>query len=240
MRCFRIYCRKILIFVLAFVMICFPFANTASAASQYGNVYCRNGSNHKKIALTFDDGPHPRYTKEILSILEEHGVTATFFIIGINAVIYPEDLRRIVNSGCEIGNHTYSHHTLNKLSTADMRMEILECERILYELTGIKPKVFRPPQGILPTSISPIVSEAHYNVVLWSIDTRDWAMNPSNEIVKTVLSQLKGGDIILMHDYVSGGNTTCDALRIMIPEILARGYEFVTVSEMINGDHAKA
>ncbi len=240
MKYLRVYCRKSLIILLACILICFSFAPTASATSRYGNVYCRSGADHKKIALTFDDGPHPRYTKEILSILEEYGITATFFIIGVNAVNYPEDLKRIVDSGCEIGNHTYSHHTLNKLNPDDVKNEIMECEKVLCELTGKKPSVFRPPQGILPTSIDTIVWEAHYNVVLWSIDTRDWAMNPSNEIVKTVLAQLKGGDIILMHDYVSGGNTTCEALRMMIPEILERGYEFVTVSEMINGDHAKA
>ncbi len=213
------------------------FSMTGHGISQYGNVYCRSTASGGKIALTFDDGPHPRYTKEILSILEEYGVVATFFVIGVNAVNYPTALAELVDSGCEIGNHTFSHKSLNKMNENEIKKEILDCEEILFELTGSRPKVFRPPQGIVPASLGGIVQEAHYNVVLWSIDTRDWAMNPSDQIVQTVLRDLKGGDIILMHDYVSGGNTTCDALRKLIPAILERGYEFVTVSEMIYGDH---
>jgi len=207
------------------------------AEEAYGKVYCRNSACQGKIALTFDDGPHPRYTKEILAILEEYHVTATFFIIGVNAENYPTDLQRIADAGCEIGNHTYSHFHINKLSEPELREEILKCEDTLFRLCGIRPHVFRPPEGRMNDQLKEILSQMEYHAVLWSIDTMDWAMTPSREICKNVHAKIGNGDIILMHDYVSGGNTTCQALRRLIPELLSRGYEFVTVSELIKGDH---
>ena len=199
-----------------------------------GSVYCRNSSHMKQIALTFDDGPHPRYTKEILSILEEYGIVATFFVIGVNAELYPEPLMNIAQSGCEIGNHTYSHARLAKLSANQIRNEIEQCRRVVEERIGIRPVLFRPPQGATSECVKVVSREMECDVILWSIDTLDWELRPPEQISKTVLEQIKGGDIILMHDYVSGGNSTCEALRIIIPEILARGYEFVTVSQLIH------
>ncbi|MBE6545905.1 MAG: polysaccharide deacetylase family protein [Ruminococcaceae bacterium] len=212
------------------------FTAPTFSSEAYGHVYCRSSAKEKQIALTFDDGPHPRYTKEILSILEEYHIPATFFIIGINAEQYPDMLQKIVDSGCEIGNHTYSHKRISSLSEEELTKEIIRCEEALYRLVGIRPHVFRPPEGMMNPSLQALMNKKRYHVVLWSIDTLDWALNPSSAITQTVMKELKGGDIILMHDYVSGGNTTCDALRRIIPEILAKGYEFVTVSELIQGD----
>ena len=228
--------KKLFIFPLILLLAIIQCRTDVLAQEEYGNVYCRNSSDKGKIALTFDDGPHPRYTGEILQILEEYGITATFFIIGVNAENYPEALQMILESGCEIGNHTYSHVRINQMEPNEIKNQILKCEDVLYEKTGVRPCVFRPPEGIVPTGLNDIMKEINYNTVLWSIDTLDWAMNPSQNIAKTVLNGLRGGDIILMHDYVSGGNTTCEALRLIIPKILAKGYEFVTVSELINGD----
>lgn len=217
-------------------LLCHISAVPIAAIETYGHVYCRSSSHTKKIALTFDDGPHPRYTKEILAILAEYDITATFFIIGINAEAYPEALQQIVESGCEIGNHTYSHKRLRNLSEEEVIKEVVRCEEVLERMTGIRPHLFRPPEGMMHPVLSSLMNEKEYNVALWSIDTLDWALNPSTAIVQTVLGELRGGDIILMHDYVSGGNTTCEALRSIIPKILAEGYEFVTISELIQGD----
>ena len=226
--------KKWISFILVFVFMLVSFRSVVFAEERYGHVYCRSASNTKKIALTFDDGPHPRYTAEILEILSEYDIKATFFIIGINAERYPEALQKIVDSGCEIGNHTYSHTRMTRLSEEEMKRQVMQCEAVLYEKTGVRPCLFRPPEGMIPKALNVIMQESNYNLVLWSIDTLDWAMNPASTISQTVLKQLRGGDIILMHDYVSGGNTTCDALRQMIPPILNKGYEFVTVSELIN------
>ena len=225
--------KKIASIILAVIFVFLHCLVRVSAEDAYGKVYCRKTNEQGKIALTFDDGPHPRYTKEILSILEEYHVTATFFIIGVNAENYPADLQRIVDSGCEIGNHTYSHLPIKKLSENELRQEIVRCEDTITRLCGISPLIFRPPEGMLSDTLQGLLKQMEYQIVLWSIDTMDWAMTPSSTIYQNVTQKIHGGDIILMHDYVSGGNTTCQALRLMIPSLLARGYEFVTVSELI-------
>lgn len=215
-----------------------PHRSVLASVSEYGNVYYRSSSHSQQIALTFDDGPHPRYTEEILEILNEYQISATFFIIGVNAEAYPEELKKIVDSGCEIGNHTYSHKRIQTLSVQEMKEQFLQCEETIVRLTGIRPQILRPPEGKMTDSLRKVACELNCNVVLWNIDTLDWALNPSETIVQTVMKNVKGGDIILMHDYVSGGNTTCGALRRMIPALLSQGYEFVTVSQLIDGDHA--
>ncbi len=218
---------------VCFVITILMFSAFAKNVNGADSVYRKNSQNIKRIALTFDDGPHPRYTEKILDILEEYGITATFFIIGINAENYPESFERIVESGCEIGNHTYSHARIDKLSEEEILSELKKCEEVIYEKSGQKPKLFRPPGGKMSSNLLSISNGLGYNVVLWSIDTLDWSHNPSDNISATVTEQLQGGDIILMHDYISGINTTCDALRIFIPKLLSEGYEFVTVSELI-------
>lgn len=224
---------KRLCLILCGIFFISSLSVSAKAENGYGRVYCRKIDEEKKIALTFDDGPHPRFTKEILKILEEYGVTATFFVIGVNAENYPESLQMMVESGCEIGNHTYSHVRIDKMTDAELEAEMVKCEEVLYSMTGNRPTVFRPPEGRVPKGLLPISTKHGYNVVLWSIDTLDWSHNPSDKICSAVMGNLHGGDIILMHDYVSGKNTTCDALRQFIPELLSKGYKFVTVSELI-------
>ena len=216
------------------IIIAMSAGITAYGTAGHGRVYCRNIQKEKKIALTFDDGPHPRFTKQILDILAEYGVTATFFIIGVNAENYPESLKMIMDSGCEIGNHTYSHIRIDKMSETELEKEIRRCEDVLYTMTGRRPSVFRPPEGRVPKSLLPISEKLGYDVVLWSIDTLDWTHNSSENIYTVIRDNLAGGDIILMHDYVSGSNTACGALKRLIPELLSEGYKFVTVSELIN------
>ena len=227
--------KRVLCFMMLFSIlssVCFTLVY-GEEPLKYGRVYCRCACESKRIALTFDDGPHPRFTREILSILSEYGVTATFFIIGVNAERYPEAFEAVVRSGCEIGNHTYSHSNLKGMDREDAEREILRCEELLEEHVGSRPTLFRPPEGMYPDYFQDLMETLQYDIILWSVDTMDWAMNPAENIERTVLKQVKGGEIILMHDYVSGGNTTLTALRRMIPRLLSEGYEFVTVSELI-------
>lgn len=185
------------------------------------------------IALTFDDGPHPRYTPQILEILEEYGITATFFVIGINAVNYPTAMQKLIDSDCEIGNHTYNHHRLDK-GKEKCIAEIQKCEEQIIGHINSDSKLLRPPQGKLNAETISAANDLDYNIILWSIDTLDWDHNSPQNIAKLVSSSVKGGDIILMHDYISGGSPTCEALRIIIPDLLSKGYEFVTISELIS------
>ncbi len=198
------------------------------------NVYYKNETEGKKIALTFDDGPHPRYTERILNILKKYDVKATFFVIGVNIENYPGVIERIDSEGHEIGNHTYSHNKENLLTDEGWREEVEKCQKLIEVTTGKTPKLLRPPGGNYKNSAEVLAREKGYSLILWSIDTMDWNHNPPNMIFKNVTQKLRGGDIILMHDYISGKNTTCDALEMIIPKLLNDGYEFVTVSELLS------
>lgn len=222
--------RRIVILAFAFLLI----ANTTVSAKTT-KVYHKIelNENSKKIALTFDDGPHPRITREIISILKEYGVTATFFVIGQNADNYPETMKLLAESGYEIGNHTYSHKNLKKMSEAEVNEEFRKCSETLLRF-GVEPKLMRPPEGFFSDEVIKVSRGMEYDIILWSIDTRDWAHTPADSIVKNVIENASGGDIILMHDYLSGYGGTCEALRVIIPKLKSEGFEFVTVSELIS------
>lgn len=191
-------------------------------------------SSKKNIALTFDDGPHPVHTPEILDILAEYGIKATFFVIGENATWYGDLVKTEYENGHEIGNHTYSHHmNLKKLSYDGICGEIEDAEEAIYENIEYRTKLLRPPGGIYSDTLLRAAADNDYTIICWSVDTRDWAHTPTDEIVKNVMSSVKEGDIILFHDYVSGNSPTPDALRQLIPALLDEGYNFVTVSELI-------
>ena len=153
-----------------------------------------------EIALTFDDGPHPRLTPEILDILNEYGVSATFFVVGENVANYPEAAMRIANEGHEIGNHTYTHRHIQSMSKNQLMCEIESCERQIIEVTDdeYRTKLFRPPEGKVDSSVEELGEDLGYSVILWSIDTKDWAHTSVSKIVDNVLSNVKSGDIILM------------------------------------------
>ncbi len=194
------------------------------------------GEPTKKIALTFDDGPHPRYTPQILEILEEYGIKATFFVVGQNAEYYPELVKAEVDGGHEVGNHTFTHANLRNGTYETVCGEILRTERMIYENTDFRSRLLRPPEGIYSQAVCDAAADFDYTIVLWSIDTRDWTHNPSDKIAEQVLAEVKGGDIILFHDFIGRDSPTPDALRIIIPKLLAQGYKFVTVSELISAE----
>ncbi|MBQ8287524.1 MAG: polysaccharide deacetylase family protein [Clostridia bacterium] len=183
----------------------------------------------KRIALTFDDGPSERYTAEILDILQEYGVKATFFVVGVNIEKSPDLLRRIASEGHEIGNHTYSHPHLQRMDASTLAGELARTDALIRKVTGISPTLFRPPEGVVTTSVRTAAGDGGYRLVLWSIDTRDWALNPASNILRIVRRDASDGDIILFHDWVAGNSPTPDALRQVIPWLKAKGYELVSV-----------
>ena len=224
--------KKLIAWLISLSLCVFFLIQPLQATPQSNLVFSKNSSKTKKVALTFDDGPHPRYTHQILEILKEYGVTATFFVIGINASRYPDALAELSESGCEIGNHTYSHNNIRYAGREQVEQEIQKCQNEIASRTGQTPTLFRPPEGRFNCYLEEAAACLDYRIILWSIDTKDWAHTPPDVIVREVLAQLDHGDIILMHDYVSGQNTTCDALRTLIPTLLNMGYEFVSVSEL--------
>ena len=196
--------------------------------------YKRNSD--KKIALTFDDGPHPYYTPKILDILDRYEIKATFFIIGENVKNYGGVLSEIVSRGHELGNHTFSHQNIKNKTADDVVRELEECRNVIYSECGEKTKLFRPPGGIMADiCISQTDLLAEYDIIYWSIDTHDWAHETPRNIANNVIKSIRSGDIILMHDYIGKKSPTPAALELMIPELLRMGYEFVTVSELISG-----
>ncbi len=219
--------------ILALVIAALLLASSIPTDAAAERAFAKNSSAVGKVALTFDDGPHPRYTPAILEILGEYGVDATFFVIGRNVENYPDAFMALLESGCEIGNHTYTHKNVGVMSEAELCRELELTERAIARLCPLRPSLFRPPEGAYGANIERASIERGYDIILWSIDTLDWAHTPAEKIAQKVLSSVGDGDIILMHDYVSYGSPTLGALRIIIPELLMRGYEFVTVSELI-------
>ena len=186
------------------------------------------------IALTFDDGPHPKETHEVLDVLDKYNVKGTFFVVGKHANWYSEPLKRAAKEGHEIGNHTFSHPDISCLSSDDIKREIKECEDTLIKLTGKRPTLFRPPYGSYSKDkLAEIAKESGYKIILWTtIDAKDWKNPPSSQISDTIINKAQNGDIILLHDY--GTENTVKALDTIISEMIKKGYKFVTVSELID------
>jgi len=197
-------------------------------------IYCHGVGCGMEIALTFDDGPDEVYTKEILDILDEYNVNATFFVIGKNAEKHPELLLKEVSEGHEVGNHTYSHPHLKTQSDASLLTELRAADKVIFDASGVNPTLFRPPEGKCGKCVMTAVKEMGYTIILWSVDTRDWECRPVNEIVRNVKKNVKPGSIILFHDYVAGKSSTPEALKVIIPDLLEQGYTFVTITELIN------
>ncbi len=214
------------IFILVISML------SVYAAASEGVAYAHINDD-KKIALTFDDGPHPRYTAEILDILEEYGIKATFFVIGENAKRYPELVEREINEGHEIGNHTYSHVKFPQVDRVRAEYEIHETERVVWEISEYRTKIIRPPEGRFTDALTEFASGDGYSVILWSLDTEDWRHRTSDEITRYITDNITSGDIILCHDFIAKDSPTPQALRKFIPVLLENGYKFVTVSELM-------
>ena len=226
--------KKLGVFILS-MCIFLLFIKTSAVGVHLGlNEFYYKRNSAKRIALTFDDGPHPRYTRRILDILSKYNIKATFFIIGENVEYYGDVLSEITAQGHELGNHTFSHENIKNKSASEIISEIEACNDAIYDRCGIKTKLFRPPGGIMADiCISNTNILCDYNIIYWSIDTMDWAHVSPQNIADNVLGSIKSGDIILMHDYIGRNSPTPDALEIMIPELIKEGYEFVTVSDLI-------
>lgn len=181
--------------------------------------------NKPMVALTFDDGPSS-YTPRILNKLEEYGQAATFFVVGDNADRYRSTIARAYSIGCEIGNHTYSHPDLTDCSYSEIVRQMSRVDSIIYSATGRYSTVMRPPYGSYNSTVRNAVDTP---IILWSIDTLDWQTRDTWSTVNCVLDNVEDGDIVLMHDIHS---PTVAAAEILIPKLVARGYQLVTVTEL--------
>lgn len=181
----------------------------------------------KRIALTFDDGPHPIYTPQMLELLKEEQVPATFFLLGENVELYGDVVKEIAKEGHLIGNHTYHHVQITSLPMDEACREIQETSDLIEELTGNGTEYVRPPFGTWNRDL-----EERLNLipVMWSIDTKDWTTQNVDWIVQEATKNAEDHDIILMHDSYQ---STVDAVGRVIEQLEAEGFEFVTVDEII-------
>lgn len=182
---------------------------------------------YKKIALTFDDGPHPYYTEQLLDGLKERGVVATFFVTGEHAKLHPEVIQRMSEEGHLIGNHTYSHMQLKSNNREQFKTELIETNEVIEDITGDEVVYVRPPYGTWDKSFE---KELNMIPVLWTIDPLDWCSDNVACVVSKVTDKVEENDIILMHDYYE--STVTAALKI-VDELKEEGYVFVTVEEIL-------
>ena len=180
----------------------------------------------KMIALTFDDGPYSPVTNRILDVLEKYNAHATFFVVGNRVNSYSSCVKRAVSLGCEIGNHTWDHTSLTTLSGSEVASQISRCNNAVFNLTGVMPSVMRPVGGAYNATVS---NNVGMPMIIWSVDTNDWKYRDSQHVINAILNNVKDGDIVLMHDLYA---STAAAMETVIPELIARGYTLVTVSEL--------
>ncbi|AJQ25877.1 polysaccharide deacetylase family protein [Pelosinus fermentans] len=204
----------------------------------FGRVFSNTKTTQKVVALTFDDGPYPPYTEQVLDVLKEYHVPATFFVVGQNVDKYPELVKRIADEGHQIGNHTYHHIDLLKANRKVIAEEIDNTNKAILAAAGIKPHLMRPPHGFRDPVVMEMMAERNLKVVEWSVMSRDWTNPGVDVIVERTVKKVKNGSIILLHD---GDGITSQASRIQSVEAARRiiqilseqGYTFVTVDEIL-------
>lgn len=178
------------------------------------------------VALTFDDGPYDKSTKSILDTLKENNGVATFFILGNRVSSNQLLLKRMIDEGNEIGNHSYNHKQLTTLSDEELHHQIEKTQNIIKEIVGVTPKFMRPTYGSHNERLREMVG---LPLILWSVDTRDWDSRDAKMISDHVFQTVKDGSVVLMHDIY---NSTADAVKIIVPELVRQGYQLVTISEL--------
>ena len=221
----------ILFFVLIFLGFVIGFDHTALVVSQKRLVPIYEvARDDQKIAITVDGVWGVELTPQLLSIFEEYGINITFFFGGYWLEKYPEVLKQISDAGHEIGNHSYTHPQSSRLSREDFRTELSKTQKLIEQTAGSQPLFFRPPFGDYNNQVIEVAREEGYQVIQWSIDSLDWKEPGTDFIVRRIMENVKPGSIILMHN---NAPDTPEALRILLPELLKRGYEVVPLSELV-------
>ncbi|CAI6028472.1 Peptidoglycan-N-acetylglucosamine deacetylase [Paenibacillus sp. JJ-100] len=213
-----------------------PVQKNRQYYEERGEIVWEVPTQNKLIALTFDDGPDPVQTPEILAILKQYQAKATFFVLGKWAEKYPNIIKQEQLEGHEIANHTFAHTYAVRSTVASQYMKDIEAAEASIVEAGVeRPLLFRPPGGYYNEMVINAAKQKGYTIILWSWhqDTRDWALPGVSAIVSKVLKNAHNGDIVLFHDKIVGKSHTIDALRKILPKLQEQGYQFVTVSELL-------
>lgn len=221
----------------------YPVSNIVLQQRYPETVVLRGQQTDNSVALTFDDGPDPRFTPQILDILKENNIKATFFLMGARVEKYPDIVKRIVDEGHVIGNHTYWHPNLVKEADINtLEREVSSTEEVLAKQINYRTKLFRAPYGFLYNELVEKLKGMDYTVVGWSVDSLDWRESPPEVISYNVLSNFEPGAIVLMHDggeWDADRTNTIKALQLIIPALKEQGMTFKTVPELLNIPYKK-
>ena len=215
------------------------YQSIAPTGQWYGQTFASGIRGSKQIALTYDDGPNDPHTLKLLDVLAKHSVRATFFMIGRYVQRRADIARAVAQAGHIIGNHTFTHPLLIFKSEAQTRAELLDCQSALQDTIGAHSSLFRPPFGGRRPATIKVALELGMRTVMWNVTGYDWNAPPAAVIESKVVRQMRGGDVVLLHD---GGHRALGADRaqtVMATDSLilrckAAGYEFVTIPEMVN------
>ncbi|MEI6443266.1 MAG: polysaccharide deacetylase family protein [Nostocales cyanobacterium ELA583] len=186
----------------------------------------------KVIALTFDDGPWPKSTVQVLDILKKNNIKGTFFVVGQNVKTYPDLTKRIVSDGHIIANHTW-HHWYHHMNAQAAAYEVANTNDLIYETTGVKPGLFRPPGGIMSNGVAAYAKSNKYAIIMWSADSMDYSRPGVSRLMNNIFREAKPGGIVLMHDGGGDRSHTVKALPEIISKFQKQGYKFVTVPELL-------
>ncbi|RRJ67765.1 polysaccharide deacetylase family protein [Paenibacillus oralis] len=212
-------------------------ADLGELQRKYSETFKFHGPKVKQVALTFDDGPDPRFTPQVLDVLQREGVKATFFVLGNRAKKFPALVKRIHHEGHLIGNHSFSHPNFGKRSLKQFQTEILRTEKIIKQTVGYRPKLIRPPYGEIRETQIQWVKKNGCTIVNWNVDSLDWKGLDKAKVEANVLGAAGPGSIVLFH--AGGGvgsnlNGTIQALPDIIQTMRAKGYQFVDLAELLH------
>jgi peptidoglycan/xylan/chitin deacetylase (PgdA/CDA1 family) len=216
------------------------YQSMAPTGQWYGRTFTGLARGSKLLALTYDDGPNDPHTLRLLEVLARHEVKATFFLIGRYVRQRPDIVRDLIKAGHVAGNHTFTHPLLTLKSSAEVREELTECRAALQDAIGDHSNLFRPPFGGRRPAVLRVVRELGLRPVMWNVTGYDWSAPPAAEIERKCVKQMRGGDVFLLHD---GGHRQMGADRSqtvlatnhLIARYKAEGYQFVTISQMMDG-----
>ncbi|WP_199829204.1 polysaccharide deacetylase family protein [Streptomyces rimosus] len=183
----------------------------------------------KRVYLTFDDGPSPRYTARILAVLARYGAHATFFELGQNVVLYPSLTHRVHGSGNSVQNHTWSHPDLRYVSAPEFEHQVAATDRAVRAQTGITPCYLRPPYGGVNSTVRRRAAALGKTIKLWTVDSRDWARPGARVIERRVLDNVRPGSVVLLHDGGGDRSQTVAALPTILRTLKDRGYTFALI-----------
>lgn len=227
----------IIVFTMACIFLGLKVLNKFSMHlnfQSFGELINHVNTKDKVVALTYDDGPNPPYTNQLLEILDRYQIKATFFVVGKRVEQHPDAVRLILSKGHEIGNHSYSHTALISEKPGFIWSEIQKTDELLRQL-GVKDEIhFRAPYGRKLIVLPYLLAKLHKKNILWTIDSKDYEASSSEMIETSVLEQVRPGSIILMHDGGGERSRTVEATERLIENLKQKGYSFQTVSNLIS------